>query len=72
MVINETHMDLTCQINLSGFQPTAGGEACSNRQACPAAIVSLPEVTVSASGFQTPFPAYSITMVEIPEGRALA
>ena len=68
MVINKTHTDLISPVNLSGFQPAARGEVYNYSQASPAAIVPLPEVTVSASGFQTTFPAYSITLVVIPKG----
>ena len=70
MVINKTHPDLISQVKLWGFESAAKRGVYNYSQASPSAIIPLPEVAISAAGFETTFPAYSITLGVIPNGSA--
>lgn len=68
MIISKTHTNLSSQVNLWGFESAAKRGVYNYSQASPSAIIPLPEVAISAAGFETTFPAYSITLVGIPNG----
>ncbi|HKW98104.1 MAG TPA: glycoside hydrolase family 44 protein [Bryobacteraceae bacterium] len=70
MAINKTAGDLTTQIALANFQPTSAAQVWNYSKANLAAIVRQPDLPVSPSGFNTTFPANSITLLVLPAAPA--
>ena len=69
MVINKTKEDLRSGLSLSGFDPGGSAQVYRYGEASPRAIVQQPDQTVGAGGFNSTYPAYSITLIVVPEAR---
>jgi uncharacterized protein (TIGR03437 family) len=70
MVINKTTGDLTSNVSLANFKPAARAQVWTYSAKNLKAIVRGPDLPVSASGFKTIFPAYSITLLVVPANPA--
>jgi uncharacterized protein (TIGR03437 family) len=66
MVINKTIGDLTSNVSVANFKPAAHAQVWNYSAKNLKAIVRGPDLPVSASGFKTIFPAYSITLLVVP------
>ena len=66
MVINKTTGDLTTNVSPANFKPAARAQVWTYSAKNLKAIVRGPDLPVSASGFKTIFPAYSITLLVVP------
>jgi len=70
MVINKTAGPLSANLTLSGFAPAASARAYRFTSTAQTSIVPLADQAVSPSGFQTIYPAYSITLYILPPAQA--
>jgi uncharacterized protein (TIGR03437 family) len=66
IVINKTTGALTSPIGLANFQAAGPVHVYQYSSANLNAIVAQPDTTISAGAIQSAFPAYSITLFEIP------
>ncbi|AGP39841.1 hypothetical protein SCE1572_38325 [Sorangium cellulosum So0157-2] len=66
MVINKTGLPLTSPLDLSGFTPSGNAKVYRYGEANLNAIVNVPDVPVSNTGFTATYPANSITLLVIP------
>jgi uncharacterized protein (TIGR03437 family) len=66
IVINKTLGDLMSSISLANFQGAGTAHVYQYSSANLKAIVAQPDATISAQAIQATFPAYSITLFEIP------
>ena len=71
MVINKTANDLTSNVNLGNFQPDSAAQVWRYSSASPAAIVRGSDVSTTVNGVTATFPAYSATLLVVPEASAL-
>ena len=69
IVINKTKEDLRSGLSLSGFDPGGSAQVYRYGEESPRAIVQQPDQTVGAGGFNSTYPAYSITLIVVPEAR---
>jgi hypothetical protein len=74
IVINKTYGDLTSTLSLGHFTPNGNAKVYLYSNANLAAIVAQPDITITAptgtsttSSISTTFPAYSITLLVIPQ-----
>ncbi len=70
IVINKTGNDLTSNLSLADFTPTATAQVYTYSGANASAIVRGADLPVTASGFTATYPANAITLVVIPRGSA--
>jgi hypothetical protein len=68
VIINKTATDLTSAVGLRGFRPAATAAVYRYSAAQPTAIGRLPDLAVTAGGFDTSFPANSITLLVLTPG----
>jgi uncharacterized protein (TIGR03437 family) len=66
IVINKTTGDLTSSVSIANFQAAVTAHVYQYSSANLKAIVAQPDVMISAQSIQATFPAYSITLFEIP------
>ena len=66
MAINKTGQALTSHITLANFQPASTAQVFRYSAANLAAILHLPDQTLTTGGFTADFPANSITLLVIP------
>jgi uncharacterized protein (TIGR03437 family) len=66
MVINKTAGDLASKVSLTNFKPAAKAQVWTYSPANLKAIVHGSDLSVSASGLKTTFPANSITLLVVP------
>ncbi len=71
MVINKTANDLSSNVNIGNFQPDSAAQVWQYSAASPAAIVRGSDVSTTANGITATFPAYSATLLVVPEASAL-
>lgn len=71
MVINKTAGELSSNIALNNFQPDSTVQLWQYSAANQSAIVRLPDQSTTASGVGANFPAYSATLLIVPEAGAL-
>jgi hypothetical protein len=67
MVINKTTNALTTSVSLNNFEPAGPVHVSQYSSADLTAIHLLPDLVTTSSGFSATFPAYSMTMLTIPE-----
>jgi uncharacterized protein (TIGR03437 family) len=71
MVINKTATELSSNIALNNFQPDGTVQVWQYSSANLGAIVRQPDQSTTASGVGANFPAYSATLLIVPESSAL-
>jgi uncharacterized protein (TIGR03437 family) len=71
IVINKTATDLSSNITIDNFQPDSTFQLWQYSGANLGAIVRQPDQSTTASGVGANFPAYSITLLIVPEASAL-
>jgi uncharacterized protein (TIGR03437 family) len=71
MVINKTAGELSSNIALNNFQPDSTVQLWQYSAANQSAIVRLPDQSTTASGVGANFPAYSATLLIVPEASTL-
>ena len=67
VIINKTSQKLTSNLSLKGFSPATKAQVYTYSEANLRAIVRQGDLAVNAAGFQTTYPANSITLVAIPK-----
>jgi hypothetical protein len=65
VIINKSTTTLTSSVSLAGFPLPVAAAVYRYGAAAPAAIEHLPDQALTGSGFSAPFPANSITLLEI-------
>jgi len=71
MVINKTAGELSSNIALNNFQPDSTVQLWQFSAANLSAIVRLPDQSTTVNGVGANFPAYSVTLLIVPESSAL-
>ncbi len=71
MVINKTANDLSSNVALNNFQPDGAVQVWQYSGANLGAIVRQPDQSTTANGVGANFPAYSATLLIVPESSAL-
>ncbi|NJR22337.1 MAG: endoglucanase [Richelia sp. CSU_2_1] len=69
VIINKTGNNLTSNLSLTGFNPSGSAEVYTYSEANLGAIVRQQDLSVTPSGFQSTYPANSITLVAIPQAK---
>ena len=71
LVINKTGGELSSNIALNNFQPDGSVQLWQYSNANPGAIVRQPDQSTTVNGVGANFPAYSATLLIVPEASAL-